>query len=522
MIDSQMKSNSFSISTHIPLLFLLLFLGFFAHLGNIPLFDSDEGLYSEVTREMLANQDFTKPLLNGIPFPLKPPLFFWAQAASIKIFGLNEFAMRLPSALAALLWAVSLSLFSRRYCSSRTAWYTSLFMASSLIVILIGRSATPEALANLFIALTCFNIYKYYHTGNKRHVYWLYMFSGLGVLTKGMIGLIIPLAAGLLFFGMQKRLRDFLRLLFNPVGIIVFTLIVAPWFWAEFMLYGKVHMGEMLLLPSAEIPNIPLIGSSLSYYLYPLILFAALLPNSFILIKSFSRMKSLLSEELLQFFFLWAFAAILLLPLVQPRSPTSIAYCCTPLFLIMAHSADEIGNFFTVLVWPLLLTVLLFLATQLVPHIAALINNEFIKNAVVAGTLYLDTFYRLSLAGIILLLALLPLIKALPLSFKYAVLSLIFVSMTNFLVLPIIGNILQQPVKFAALLAKKERFSVVTWLEPAPSFNVYAEMLTAQRSPQPGDIVLMKTVLLDDLASYEPFYEKNGVTLARVRELQNR
>ena len=156
------------------------------------------------------------------------------------------------------------------------------------------------------------------------------------------------------------------------------------------------------------------------------------------------------------------------------------------------------------------------------PHIAALINNEFIKNAVVAGTLYLDTFYRLSLAGIILLLALLPLIKALPLSFKYAVLSLIFVSMTNFLVLPIIGNILQQPVKFAALLAKKERFSVVTWLEPAPSFNVYAEMLTAQRSPQPGDIVLMKTVLLDDLASYEPFYEKNGVTLARVRELQNR
>ena len=330
MIDSQMKSNSFSISTHIPLLFLLLFLGFFAHLGNIPLFDSDEGLYSEVTREMLANQDFTKPLLNGIPFPLKPPLFFWAQAASIKIFGLNEFAMRLPSALAALLWAVSLSLFSRRYCSSRTAWYTSLFMASSLIVILIGRSATPEALANLFIALTCFNIYKYYHTGNKRHVYWLYMFSGLGVLTKGMIGLIIPLAAGLLFFGMQKRLRDFLRLLFNPVGIIVFTLIVAPWFWAEFMLYGKVHMGEMLLLPSAEIPNIPLIGSSLSYYLYPLILFAALLPNSFILIKSFSRMKSLLSEELLQFFFLWVFAAILLLPLVQPRSPTSIAYCCTP------------------------------------------------------------------------------------------------------------------------------------------------------------------------------------------------
>ena len=57
-----MQSKPFSISKHLPILLLLLFLSFFAHLGNVPLFDTDEGIYSEVTREMLANQDFATVL----------------------------------------------------------------------------------------------------------------------------------------------------------------------------------------------------------------------------------------------------------------------------------------------------------------------------------------------------------------------------------------------------------------------------------------------------------------------------
>jgi 4-amino-4-deoxy-L-arabinose transferase-like glycosyltransferase len=70
-----MKSEKFSISKYLPILLLLLFLSFFAHLGNLPLFDADEGAYSEVTREMLANNDFTSALLNGIPFFHPPSIF---------------------------------------------------------------------------------------------------------------------------------------------------------------------------------------------------------------------------------------------------------------------------------------------------------------------------------------------------------------------------------------------------------------------------------------------------------------
>jgi 4-amino-4-deoxy-L-arabinose transferase-like glycosyltransferase len=200
-----MKSEKFSISKYLPILLLLLFLSFFAHLGNLPLFDADEGAYSEVTREMLANNDFTSALLNDIPFFHPPPLFFWAQAASVKILGLNEFALRLPSAMAALLWTASIFLFTRRFFDTRSAWYAALFMASSFLVTIIGRAATPETIINLFLTLTLLNIYRFYHSGNKRYIYWSFMFAALGVLTKGSIAMLLPLAVSFAFFTLQRK-----------------------------------------------------------------------------------------------------------------------------------------------------------------------------------------------------------------------------------------------------------------------------------------------------------------------------
>jgi 4-amino-4-deoxy-L-arabinose transferase-like glycosyltransferase len=517
-----MKAKPFSISKHIPILFLLFFLGFFAHLGNVPLFDADEGLYTEVTREMLANQDFATVQLNGIPFFHKPPLFFWSQAASIRILGLNEFAMRLPSSLAALLWAVSIFLFARRCYDTRTAWHATLFMASSLLINLVGRAAAPESLANLFLTLTLLNIYKFYHTGNKRYVYWLFMFAGLGVLTKGTAAILIPFAVTVVFFGLQKKWHDLIRLLLNPVGLIVFGLIVIPWYLAEFMLHGEAFLSELLLLQKAESLDLNLIGGTLPYYWYPLFLFIGLLPNSGLLLKAVFRIKQLLSDELLKFMFLWALFAFLLLPLLQPRSPFGVAYCCPPLFIIMARAAENLRHFFNLLVWPLLLTILFSLASGLAPYMMGAIADEFARNAVADGLQYFDTFYRLTLGGVILLLASLPFIKPVPLSAKYAVLALLFVSMVNFLAVPIMGNILQQPIKTAGLLAKKEKFAVVTWQDHTPSFNVYAEMLTEKRTPEPGDIFLSKTVSLENFKPYETLYEKHGVTLARVHGIRDR
>jgi len=514
-----MKSETFSISKYFPVLLLMIFLSFFAQLGNLPLFDADEGAYSEVTREMLANNDFTSALLNDIPFFHKPPLFFWAQAASIRIVGLSEFGLRLPSAVATLLWAASIFLFTRRYFDTRSAWYATLFMASSFLVTIVGRAATPEAMTNLFLTLTLLNIYRFYHTGNKRHIYWTFMFAALGVLTKGSIAMLIPIAVSIVFFALKKKWNHFFQLLFNPVGLIVFGLIVIPWYIAEFMLYGEAFLSDLFLLQKAQTYNYNFIGSSLPYYSYPALLLFGLLPNTAFFIKALSQIRSLISDDLIKFMVIWFLVAILFLPLSQPKSPFSLMYSFPPLFIIMARATENFRHSFNLLIWPLLLTAFFCLAPDLAPYFMGSINNEFARTAVAEGLVYFDAYYRIILGAILLLLTTLPFINPVPPPTKYAITGILFVSMIHFLALPILGNTLQQPIKSAAHLAKNEKLKVVVWRDHPPSFNLYAELLTEKHAPESGDIVLTKTVYLGNNIKYETLYRKHGIILARIIEM---
>ena len=511
-----MKPKTFSISKYSPVLFMLMFLSFFAHLGNIPLFDADEGAYSEVTREMLENQDFTSVLLNGMPFPHKPPLFYWAQAASIKIMGLNEFGLRLPSAVAALLWAFSIFLFSRRYYDTRTAWHAALFMCSSLTVTLVGRSATPEALLNLFLTLTLLNIYRFYHGGNKRHIYWSFMFAALGVLTKGALAILLPVAVSSVFFGIKKRWKELLRLLCNPVGILVFGLIVIPWYLGEFMLYGEAFLSDLLMLPGMETYIHDFIGDSMPYYTYPVFIFIGLLPFSALSIKAIFQIGKLLSDDLLKYMIIWFLLAFLLLPLAQPKSIFAIACCFPPLFIIMARAADIFRHSINLFIWPLLFIAILLLLPYMAPHIAGSIDHESLRNAVEVGIEYFDLSYQLTLGAVILLLALLSFIKPVSTPLNSGILGLLFVSMINFLVMPIMANALQQPIKSAGLLARKENLDVIKWRFDPLSFNVYAEKITAVRTPRTGDTILTKSAYLRNDFKYEILFEKQGVVLVKI------
>lgn len=80
---------------------LAVLCGFFFNLGAVPLFDLDEGAFSEATREMLLRQDFLSIYLNGQPRFDKPILFHWVQTLSVGALGPTEWGFRLPSAVAA-------------------------------------------------------------------------------------------------------------------------------------------------------------------------------------------------------------------------------------------------------------------------------------------------------------------------------------------------------------------------------------------------------------------------------------
>src|SRR3954451_782250 len=93
---------------------LLVLLPLVCYLGGALLFDVDEGAFSEATREMLASHDWGHTTLNGADRFDKPIGIYWLQAAAVSVFGLGEFALRLPSALAAWIMGLALGGFAAR------------------------------------------------------------------------------------------------------------------------------------------------------------------------------------------------------------------------------------------------------------------------------------------------------------------------------------------------------------------------------------------------------------------------
>jgi len=121
-------------------------------LGLPPLFDVDEGAFGEATREMLASGDWLSTTLNGAPRFDKPILIYWLQAASATAFGLNEFSLRLPSALAALAWIGAIGRFASSRRDAETGALAAWIAASCIGVVVIAHAATADALLNAFLA----------------------------------------------------------------------------------------------------------------------------------------------------------------------------------------------------------------------------------------------------------------------------------------------------------------------------------------------------------------------------------
>src|SRR2546421_2095457 len=96
----QKRAGQFPTQLFILLIGMLLFIPF---LGNVHLFDWDEINFAESAREMILTHNFSRVQINFEPFYEKPPLFMWVQAASMTIFGVNEFAARLPNAIVGII-----------------------------------------------------------------------------------------------------------------------------------------------------------------------------------------------------------------------------------------------------------------------------------------------------------------------------------------------------------------------------------------------------------------------------------
>jgi hypothetical protein len=436
----------------------------------------------------------------------------------VKIFGLNEFAFRLPSALAGTLWALSIYWFASKVSDKSTAFFAALFMIAAIQVNMIAKAAIADALLNLFIALSMFSIYFFYTKKDNRYLYWTFAFIGLGALTKGPVAIMVPLVVTFLFFLSKKEIFRWFKMVLNPIGIVIFLVIVLPWYIAEYMAQGQAFIDGFFLKHNVSRFSDAMEKHDGSIFYFIPVLIVGLMPFTYFAIKSLGGIKSYFEDDLKRFLFIWFIFVFVFFSLSGTKLPHYVIYGYTPLFILGAfYTHKDVSKGW--LVYPLLflLTLLLFF-----PDIATFFKDD-IKDAlarVLIETAYetFDSWYRLLIIATMVFLVII-LIRVKQKEFVMMGMAAAMIVSINYIVIPTYGKLMQQPIKEAALLAKSRGYKdIIMHRVNTPSFNVYYEGLVSKRKPKKGDIVFTKITKLKNFKSYETLYRKNGFTLITVGE----
>ena len=202
-----------------------------------PLAIPDEGRYVGVAWEMLRSGDWLVPTLDGLPFFHKPPLFYWITAASMKLLGPGAMAARGAAWLASIAATTALFMFVRRWVGLVEAWAAVVALVTTPLFYGAAQYANTDMLVAGCISVTVLSAADALlaRTRGLRFAGALataFAAAGLGVLAKGLIGAVLPVLLLAAWGLATRRFGKVVSLLMWPMGWILFTAIVAPWFIA--------------------------------------------------------------------------------------------------------------------------------------------------------------------------------------------------------------------------------------------------------------------------------------------------
>lgn len=239
---------------------LILLLGgsllFFPFLGSVHLFDWDEINFAESAREMLVTGNYTQVQINYKPFWEKPPLYFWLQALSMKIFSVNEYAARFPNALLGVITLLTFYFIGRKLYDEKFGFIWALCYAGSFLPFLYFKSGIIDPWFNYFIFLSVYFFAKGLannkdSTAQKINITRTFilsgLFAGLAILTKGPVAfLILVLTIGIYIvfkkFKITLQLKNIVFYLLTVLAVSFLwfgfeTISHGPWFLKEFITY---------------------------------------------------------------------------------------------------------------------------------------------------------------------------------------------------------------------------------------------------------------------------------------------
>lgn len=491
-------------------------LSLFLWLGRAALFDVDEGAFSEATLEMFQRGDFLSTYLNGEPRYDKPILIYWLQAASVALLGVNEFAFRLPSALCAAAWVGLTFWFARRYFGVQKGLAAAGIMGTSLGVYIIGRAATADALLNMLIAASLFAAWIYLDRGKRAWLYATFAAIGLGVLAKGPVAILIPLAVTFLFCWRRRDLKTWLRTVFDLRGLLLFALIALPWYVIILHKEGSSFVQGFFIKHNVSRFGGPLQGHAGSLVYYIPVVLVGTLPFTALLVNVFIRLREVWRDDLQCYLLLWFAFVFVFFSLSGTKLPHYVLYGMSGMFVLMAVHvpASRFWSLAPALIWFMFLLLLPWAIEWVRPRV----TDAYYREALTDVETHFGAAYYTYAAAALAVTAALMLERRYALSVKLvATGALVVVGLSVFLV-PIGAAVQQEPIKQAALLARERGWEVIMWRLNAPSFSVYYGHPTMSREPIPGDLIITKAKRLQELPGLRPeiVYAKNGIVLARV------
>lgn len=225
------SSRSLRLSVYAILAAILYLPG----LGHPALWEPDEGRYAEIAREMVVSGDYVTPRDDFELYFEKPPLVYWAEAAAIKIFGVNEFAVRLPAALFSIGEVVITAAVAETILGTAAGLLAAIALALSPLFFALARFATLDPALAFFLtaALGAFyaaSQHDSFATPSARR--WLlasFAMLALGTLAKGPVALLLGAAIVFIWLASERRLAELRRM---PLAwcALIYSAIVAPWF----------------------------------------------------------------------------------------------------------------------------------------------------------------------------------------------------------------------------------------------------------------------------------------------------
>jgi 4-amino-4-deoxy-L-arabinose transferase-like glycosyltransferase len=203
---------------------------FFFGLAYFGLAGADEPRYAQIAREMLERRDWITPSLGGKPWLEKPPLYYWQAMLAYSIFGVSDWAGRLPSAVDATLMVIAVYFFLKKFRPGLEL-DGALMTASAAGVIGFARAASTDMPLAAMFTMAMLAWYAWYEHGSRAYLAASYLFIALATLAKGPVALLLAAVIIAVFAALKKDYNLLRRTLWIP-GVLLFCVVTLPWFVA--------------------------------------------------------------------------------------------------------------------------------------------------------------------------------------------------------------------------------------------------------------------------------------------------